>query len=239
MRTSMLRTLASSLLILALLSCADSRTTSEVPAPEAFSPRAGEPAAPTARDSGGTSPVPGAAEGGNAPPVLTVKGFALNSTGEGDTLGVNVDVTDPDGDEVTLAYEWYKNGELAGTEETLSDFRRGDKITVTIVPSDGLRAGRGKTLGTEIVNSSPRISGLGEQKTVEGTMLLQVDASDPDGDALVYSLEPGSKGMTIDGATGQVTWVIPSDFQGESRSAVIVDDGHGGTARFEFIATAP
>lgn len=229
--------MGSSLLALALLSCADSRPPAE--APEVLSHQTAEPTPSVAGRSDLTAPALSGEESENSPPSLTITGFALHSTGTGDTIGVNTEVNDPDGDEVTLSYEWYRNGELAGTGETFGDFRRGDTITVTIVPSDALSAGRSRTLTTEIVNSSPRVSGIRKEKTGEGTMILRVDASDPDGDALSYSLEPGSPGMAIDEATGQVTWAIPPDFHGESRSAVTVSDGHGGTARFEFTATAP
>lgn len=241
MHTNMVRILASSLLALALLSCADGKTTSESPAGGAARATRSDISTGSMRTTAGETEALSVAtrEGENLPPVLTISGFALSSTGQGDSIGVNTKVYNPDDDEVTLEYEWYKNGELAGTEKTFSGFKRGDKLSVTIVPRDSLHEGRGRTLTTEIVNSSPRIGGIRQVRDAEGTMILQVDASDPDADALSYSLEAGSPGMTIDGSTGRITWAVPAEFSGESRSAVVVNDGHGGSARFEFVASAP
>jgi len=64
----------------------------------------------------------------------------------------------------------------------------------------------------------------------------QVKASDPDGDTLVYSLEAPPNGMTIDPATGLLTWVVPLEFKGKQGVGISVGDGHGGSAKYSIEA---
>ena len=60
--------------------------------------------------------------------------------------------------------------------------------------------------------------------------VYDVDASDPDGDTLAYSLTFAPAGMTIDASTGVISWT-PIAQQAGLRSALVqVDDGRGGAA---------
>lgn len=151
----------------------------------------------------------------------------------GDTLNVAAAGNDADGDPVTIVYEWKKNGVLASSTNNLgSPVQRGDKITVTVTPYDGREYGSPVVIEREILNMPPVIS---EHKefTFDGSVYTyQVKASDPDGDALTYSLEPQPEGMTIDASTGLLTWTVPKDFTGKRSVSVIVNDGHGGTAKY-------
>ena len=52
-----------------------------------------------------------------------------------------------------------------------------------------------------------------------------VDATDPDGDALVYDLAEGPAGMTVDPASGLVEWTASFT---EQRAKITVTDGNGG-----------
>ena len=60
----------------------------------------------------------------------------------------------------------------------------------------------------------------------------QVKASDPDGDALAYSLESPPEGLHIDASAGLLKWMVPKDFIGTQNVSIIANDGHGGTAKY-------
>jgi len=149
----------------------------------------------------------------------------------GDTLSVEVSGSDIDGDAVTIAYEWTKNGEPAGNSKQIEvPLKRGDKVSVKITPFDGEAYGRPIVLNKEIMNLPPMIN---EDKTFhfDGTVYTyQVKATDPDGDLLAYSLKSAPQGMTINPSTGLIQWHVPPDFKGKSPITVSVTDGHGGEA---------
>ena len=149
----------------------------------------------------------------------------------GDTLSVEVSGSDVDGDEVTIAYEWTKNGEPAGNSKRIEvPLKRWDKVSVKITPFDGEAYGRPIVLNKEIMNLPPMIN---EDKTFhfDGTVYTyQVKATDPDGDLLAYSLKSAPQGMTINPSTGLIQWHVPPDFKGKSPITVSVTDGHGGEA---------
>ncbi len=56
----------------------------------------------------------------------------------------------------------------------------------------------------------------------------QVEASDPDGDALSYSLIEGPPGMVIDSESGLIEWWVTSKDLGSHGVTVEVEDGKGG-----------
>ncbi|MEW6601705.1 MAG: putative Ig domain-containing protein, partial [Nitrospirota bacterium] len=155
----------------------------------------------------------------------------------GDRLYVDVTVSDVDGDDVTVNYEWTLNGEPAGSAREIdAEIKRGDRLSVKITPYDGELYGRTITLKREIGNTPPVIE---ENKSFvfDGkTYTIQIMASDPDGDDLTYSLKTAPEGMSIDSA-GLITWNVPSEFKGKAPVAVSVADGNGGQAEVNFTIT--
>lgn len=147
----------------------------------------------------------------------------------GDTLSVEASGSDMDGDEVTIAYEWTKNGEAAGKSKQIEvPLKRGDKVSVKITPFDGEAYGRPIVLNKEIMNLPPMIN-EDTKFHFDGTVYTyQVKATDPDGDLLAYSLKSAPQGMTINPSTGLIQWHVPPDFKGKSPITVSVTDGHGG-----------
>ena len=69
----------------------------------------------------------------------------------------------------------------------------------------------------------------------ETTYTYDVDAQDLDGDTLSYELVVAPTDMTIDGATGLITWAIPGDGEGSHRVEVQVTDGNGGWDNQQFL----
>jgi len=173
----------------------------------------------------------------NAPPELTAFKLLTEAMKPGDALGVAVEGRDADGDKVTFLYEWTINGQPAGNQEKIEGaVKRGDSVAVRVTPYDGESYGNAIVQDRTIQNLPPVIQEHGEFKFDGTVYTYQVKASDPDGDTLAYSLEAPPKGMTIDPATGLLTWVVPAEFKGKQDIMIIVSDGHGGTAKYNIKA---
>ncbi|MEM2870555.1 MAG: FG-GAP-like repeat-containing protein [Thermoplasmata archaeon] len=67
---------------------------------------------------------------------------------------------------------------------------------------------------------------------VEWPYVYRAEAFDVDSDTLVYSLEAGPENMSVDAASGEVTWV--PKHRGNFTVALKVSDGRGGEARQNF-----
>jgi RHS repeat-associated protein len=81
------------------------------------------------------------------------------------------------------------------------------------------------------ITSSPRTI-----TRLDRTYLYAVQATDPDGDPLTFTLDTSPAGMTID-ATGMIRWdPTPAQF-GANQVVVRVSDGRGGTKTQEFTVT--
>ncbi len=169
----------------------------------------------------------------NAPPEITRVKILPEVFKAGDTLSVEAEGIDNDGNNVSLLYEWTKNGEPAGKGPRIEKtVKRGDKISVKVTPFDGENYGSSVVLSREIQNLPPVII-ENKEFTFEGEMYKgQIKAMDPDGDTLKYSLEVSPKDMTIDPTTGLINWRVPREFKGDVEVIAVVDDGHGGIARY-------
>ena len=170
----------------------------------------------------------GEQESANHPPIIDKARLQLESSNNRDIIKVVASGTDKDNDPVTFEYEWFRNGEPAGNGDTLSGFKRGDKIVANVTPFDGKDYGAPKSLTLEISNTTPKITGYKEIKFDGNNYEGRIIASDPDGDALVYSLKSAPSGMTVDPSKGLIKWNVPPDVRGEASFVVSVSDGHGG-----------
>lgn len=165
----------------------------------------------------------------NSPPEISKARFVIL----GDTLSVAAETSDRDGDEVTVQYEWTRNGEPAGEGKTFEGLmKRGDKIMVMLTPFDGETKGRTVSLTNETRNMPPVITEHKNFSFGGNIWRYQVKASDPDGDPLTYSLNEGPKAMTIDPDTGLITWKVPDNFTGAAMFTFTVKDGQGGEASY-------
>ncbi|GAB4390742.1 MAG: hypothetical protein Kow0025_24840 [Thermodesulfovibrionales bacterium] len=166
---------------------------------------------------------------GNAPPELTEVRLVPEVFRPGDRLGVEAAWDDPDGDSVTLSYQWTVNGEPAGSGPAIgSEIARGDLLAVTVTPFDGEAAGAPVTLRREVGNQPPMISEALNYSFDGSVYTFKVEAADPDGDALTFSLVSGPEGMTIDPSSGLVRWDVPPGFAGKVSFHVAAADGRGG-----------
>jgi len=231
----MRRTLSLFVIIPLIFACSSERKT-----PTLSSPPAGNVATPMKQQSGG-SPTGGEAvqapgiAGANALPEIRAVWFVGGDGRPGNTLGVEAEGTDADGDPVQLEITWMKNGQPAGTGNRLTaPVKRGDKVTVTVTPFDGKGRGTSATLSREIVNTPPAIEGQEQFQVTDNAVTFHIRVSDADGDPLIYSLKDAPAGMTINQRTGVVRWETSPGKTGKVPFTVIVSDGSGGesTARF-------
>jgi hypothetical protein len=177
---------------------------------------------------------PGIAVANSAPEIRAVW-FVGGDGRPGNTLGVEAEGTDADGDPVQFEIAWRKSGQPAGTGGRLAaPVKRGDKVTVTVTPFDGKERGKSATLSREIVNTPPAIEGQEQFQVSDNVVTFHVRASDADGDPMTFSIKDAPAGMSIDRATGLVRWVTSPGTTGKVPFTVVVSDGAGGesTARF-------
>jgi hypothetical protein len=176
-------------------------------------------------------------------PKIDKAALRLETIGGVDRLKVITEGSDKNGNAVSFKFQWTKNGEPAGAGETISGFKRGDKISVTITPSDDQGQGLARSLSTEIKNTPPKITEHQQVKFDGKVWSYQVKATDADGDPLMYSLKTAPQGMTINPTTGFMKWEVPPEFAGKAPVTVSVTDGQGGEATYSFdvaiIAEAP
>lgn len=165
----------------------------------------------------------------NTPPEITRYKILPVVFKPDDTLSVEVEANDVDGDEVTILYEWTKNEEPAGNGRQIEGaIKRGDRISIKMYPFDGLDYGQPVIRKREIGNMPPMIVG-GKEFDFDGNIYIyQVRAADHDGDTLVYFLKSAPEGMGIDSSTGVISWDVPDEFTGKVQITVSVSDGNGG-----------
>lgn len=113
--------------------------------------------------------------------------------------------------------------------------KRGDRVSLLIIPQGGPSKGR-TIVSEEIVvpNSPPRFTSMPMLNFTAQEYVYQARADDADADPLVFTLEKGPTGMTIDSASGRLVWQVGSSQAGEQHVKVVVNDPQGGRAEQEY-----
>lgn len=170
---------------------------------------------------------------GNNPPEITEAKLIADLDQEGVILRARVTAVDKDDDEISFEYRWEKNGLVQNEQgDVLRDFKRGDKIVLTVRAFDWRSYGKSVSLGTEIANTAPFIE-RDDEFSVDGKIFTKrIRAKDADGDRLVFQIEKGPEGMKLD-ESGLLTWPIPPDVTGNFTARIIVSDGHGGKVSYD------
>jgi hypothetical protein len=173
----------------------------------------------------------------NHPPV--VKSIRIESIPGNDTINAFraiVEAKDPDNDVISVGYQWKLDGEdiPGATDETLEwrqDFKKGSIISVGVIPFDGKDEGVWKAEGNfTIPNSPPIITSEPVPRVEDGKLTYALKAKDPDGDPIEYTLKNAPRGMTIEPATGLITWEFDEADIGEHVVEIIVTDSEGAKA---------
>ncbi|ULA62317.1 MAG: hypothetical protein LZF86_10178 [Nitrospira sp.] len=146
----------------------------------------------TACSGGGTGdgPYAKAQVAANQPPVVIAAKILDTPLSLTAPVSVQVQAEDPEREAVTFQYQWYVNeAPLAGqTNPTLpaEGLRRGQRISVEIVPADSVQKGRVyKTAEALVGNTPPTVSSVVLQLADSGARVeSNVTASDPDYDRI-------------------------------------------------------
>lgn len=168
---------------------------------------------------------------GSSPPKVTAVHYSPQYIYRGVDMTVTPEAIDPDGDYVTFKYTWSVNDvELPVHEPVLkgSAFKRGDKVSLSIIPSDN--DGEGTPFVAEpfiIPNAPPRFISAPPTDFTGDSYVYHAAAEDPDGEALTYSLATAPAGMTIDNRSGMVTWKVGKEQAGTHTIEIVAQDPGG------------
>lgn len=178
-----------------------------------------------------------APRGNSAPRISGVRATPAEPTTTTD-ITVQATVEDPDGDFVRTSYRWEVNGRkiMGNRRDTLPsrEFQKGDVVTCTVVADDTYVEST-SSFDIEVVNAPPAIVSIpGIITSVDG---LQVQARDPDGDPLRWSLEGAPYGMAINERTGEIQYKgSKAAGDGAFSVTVVVTDPEDAEARWNFQA---
>jgi len=182
----------------------------------------------------------------NTAPILSALSVDFDHAVQGRQLLARVEVLDADHDEVSLSYRWRKNETVVkeGEDSTLSvaGLTPRDIVDVDVTASDGNANGTATLSGRfTMSNSSPTILSNPSVSTTGGVYEYLVQASDPDGDPITYTLEEAPPGMSIGEQTGRIHWSVTPEAKGIYRIKVVAQDNKGGFAAqdFELSISAP
>lgn len=143
---------------------------------------------------------------GNRPPVITSARIAAHALTRNDTVTPEFTTEDPDGDRVSVRYQWLVNdvpldGQTAASL-SLGGLRRGDRVSLELTPTDARGAvGRPyRTEPVEVANTPPVVTRVAIEPAAArpGDVLRAVvESSDPDGDPVKYLFEWWRNGKSL------------------------------------------
>ena len=113
-------------------------------------------------------------------------------------------------------------------------------VTVTVTDGNGGSATQSYTLTVSVAagNQNPVITTTAPTSATENiTYTYDVEATDADGDTLTYNLTTSPTGMTINTASGLISWTPATADVGTHAVTVTVTDGNGGSATQSYTLT--
>jgi hypothetical protein len=171
---------------------------------------------------------------GNSPPRVLRLTIEPSPATRREPLRAVATVDDPDGDAVTLAYQWFRNGTLIpeATHATLdpSHYERRDLLSVEIVATDGVDSTHSlRSPEVDVLPAAPKfVSQVGPADWKDGRFRYQARAEQPDGGELRYRLSGDApQGMRVDPDSGLVEWEPQPSQTGTFAFQVIVEDSEG------------
>lgn len=156
----------------------------------------------------------------------------------------DVGATDPEGDTLSFALTQAPtgmaidaNGRITWTPAAGQQGAHG--VALRVQDPAGLSATQSYTVTVTVGNAAPQITSAPiTAATVGAAYAYDVNASDPNGDTLAYSLTQAPAGMSINAASGVVAWTPSAGQAGSHPVAVRVADPGGLTATQAFTVLA-
>ena len=148
---------------------------------------------------------------------------------------------DSDGDAVRFEYSWTVNGlpqPAEGDTFFTQGLKRGDKIRVRVVASDGEAESPPATSEEiEVRNAPPEIVSRPSGLDARGRFVYQLEVKDPDDRRFSYRLARAPQGMDIDLVTGRILWKPRPELGGSHPVEIVVEDRSGGRSSQKFELT--
>ncbi|MEM9529789.1 MAG: putative Ig domain-containing protein [Pseudomonadota bacterium] len=163
----------------------------------------------------------------NRPPTLTNPGTQSGTAGE--SVGLTLTASDADGDELTFAANGLPGGVSvnAGSGALTGQLNQAGLYSVLATVSDG-RGGTDQVSFAWQVNANPVLADPGDQQgTVGDAVLLDLNASDPDGDDLTFDASNLPPGLSLAPGSGRISGTLIAG--GSYAVNVSVTDGNGGS----------
>ena len=173
-----------------------------------------------------------------------------SSPGTSATQGVqyayDAEATDPDGDTLTFSLTQAPAGMVINSNSGLIVWVPSNaqalagSASVTVKAEDGRggAATQSFTISITNVNDNPVITSSPITSATQDVLYqYDVEATDPDGDALTYSLQTAPSGMSINSNNGLIQWTPTNAQIGAHGVTVRVIDNKGGSATQSFTLT--
>ncbi len=145
-------------------------------------------------------------------------------------LLVALPVSDPDGDSLeVLLSSGANHGSAVVTNGTNifympnTNYVGSDEIMYYAQDTDGARSST-NNISLQLTNRSPVAQAVGANAIGENSVVIGLQANDPDGDALTYNVsQPDYGAFSLDG--NNVTYTAPRNFYGNAQGSYDVSDG--------------
>jgi len=161
----------------------------------------------------------------NQAPVLQEIGN--KSVNENSTLTFDVNATDLDGDAITYSVQTLPSGATFSNQtfSWMPSYNQAGSYQITFIASDGnSQDSETITITVNNVNRAPVLGPITDQSVDENALLsFSVNATDPDGQALTYSVSGLPTGAVF--ASQTFTWTPSYDQAGTHSVTFIADDG--------------
>jgi len=169
----------------------------------------------------------------NRPPVLDAIGDrTINET---ETVMIDLDATDPDGDSLTYSCNrtdlFTDFDPSTGAGNWTTGYSDSGTYWVNFGVSDGNGGTDNETIRITVLDSNraPVLDAIGDQTINETeTVMIDLDATDPDGDSLTYSCNRTDLFTDFDPSTGAGNWTTGYNDAGTYWVNFGVSDGNGG-----------
>ena len=187
----------------------------------------------------------------NRAPVITNPGSMTDT--EGDTINLQIAASDLDGNNLVFSGSGLpdglsinSSGLISGTISETANDNSPYSVQITVV-DDGspvLQDQVSFTWTIDEANQAPQVTTPPDQEDAEGEVIsLQIEASDPDDDDLIYSASGLPDGLSINSETGLISGTIPYTASASSPYEVTVTVEDNGSpvlqdqAEFNWVVT--